>query len=344
MTSWPRFKALWTHRFHKYTHIGGKFLSAWWKVLALRRRKVTLGKRQLVAIVLSEQMGDIVACEPVARAVRQQHPDAYILWFVRESYRSLVANNPALDGYLLEKCPGERTRILQSGVFDRIYNLHLSHRKCQYCAEDPINANADRLQITYANYYDYGNLLYVFSQVAGLPPLDDDPVVYIDDASRHRVDTLNIPAGAVVIHCKSSDVARDWQTGHWNRLVQTLLDEYQVSVIEVGLQPIVQCSHPRFQTLCGQLSLLETAEVIRQARLFIGIDSGPAHFANAVGTPGVVMLGKHYAFSDYLPYSGRYKRGEGVIILNKIGYPCSAIPFDEVIQAVEEQLNVGKKV
>ncbi len=65
----------------------------------------------------------------------------------------------------------------------------------------------------------------------------------------------------------------------------------------------------RVLNLCGRLSILETAEVIRRSALFIGIDSGPAHLANAVGTPGVILLGDFLGFRRYMPYSGGYKNG-----------------------------------
>ena len=58
--------------------------------------------------------------------------------------------------------------------------------------------------------------------------------------------------------------------------------------------------------MAGMLSILETAEVIRRAELFVGIDSGPAHLANAVATPGVILIGQYNAFKRFMPYSGLY--------------------------------------
>ena len=37
--------------------------------------------------------------------------------------------------------------------------------------------------------------------------------------------------------------------------------------------------------LCGELSVRESAAVLRSARVFIGHDSGPMHLAAAVGIP-----------------------------------------------------------
>lgn len=344
MTSWPRFKQLWTHRYHKYTHIAGKYRSGWRKYAQLRWLKLGLKDRPLVAIVLSEQMGDVVACEPVAREVRSRHPDAHIVWFIRQPYADLVRYNPNIDSFLIEKCPGERTFLLETSIFDQVYNMHLSHRRCKYCKEDPVNPLADQLGMTYANYYNHGDLLYFFSQAAGLPAMTDDPRMYIPSEAVQRVKSLGLPPRYVVIHCQSSYPPRDWPAANWNRLVNWLLDTYSFGVVEVGLNPVVQNDHNQFINLCGKLSILETAEVIRNAQLFVGIDSGPAHFANATGVEGVILLGKLFDFVDYLPYSGRYKRGEGVSILNRIGYPCSDLPYEWVQQAVESHLTTNKDV
>ena len=342
MADLPRFRALWTYRFLKYTHIVGKFWSFGVKYLHLQALKKQLGNRRLVAIILAEQMGDIIACEPVIREVRKRHPNDYIIWIVREAYVELVKHHPDLDGFLIEKCPGERVRLLRSGIYDVVYNLHISHRKCKYCPEDPINPTADAIGLNFDNYYDRGDLLYIFSQAAGLPALTADPQMHIPDAVRQRVASLNLPDDFVVIHCQSSHIMRDWPAPHWNRLVRWLTDTYPYSVVEIGLTPTVTEANPQYRNLCGQLSLLETAEVIRQARLFIGIDSGPAHMANALHTEGIILMGKLFDFVDYLPYSGAYKRGEGVTIINDYGHPCAELPYDWVQEAVQQRLGQPK--
>ncbi len=306
--------------------------------------KAKNGNRPLVAIILSEQMGDIIACEPVAREVRRRHPNGYIVWVVREAYVELVKHHPDLDGYVIEKCPSERMFLINSGIYDVVYNMHISHRKCKYCPEDPVNPTADQIGLTFDNYYDRGDLLYIFSQAAGLPALTEEPSMYIPAEVNQRVAALNLSPRSIVIHCQSSHVMRDWPADHWNRLVQWLLDTYPYAVVEVGLDSVISNKDSRFRTLCGQLSLLETAGVIGQAGLFVGIDSGPAHMANAMGTEGVILLGQLFDFTDYLPYSGRYKRGEGVTILNDFGKSCAELPFDWVQTAVAKRLGQPKLV
>lgn len=336
--AWWRDKAVWIFKYQKFVHILEKFASVARKYSYLRRLKAQIAGRPLVAIILSEQIGDIIACEPVAREVRKRHPNGHIIWLVREAYAELVRHHPDLNGYLVEKCPSERIYLLKTGVFDVVYNMHISHRKCKYCPEDPVNPTADQIGLTFDNYYHRGDILYMFSQAAGLPPITADPKMHIPDYVKQRINSLHLPDSPIVIHCQSSHVARDWPAANWNRLVKWLLETYPFPIIEIGLSPTVTIKHPNFQSLCGQLSLLETAEVIHRAQLFIGIDSGPAHMANAGNTPGIILLGQLYDFVDYLPYSGRYKRGENITILNDYGHPCAELPYHWVENAAQKQL------
>ncbi|WP_266366591.1 glycosyltransferase family 9 protein [Tellurirhabdus rosea] len=337
MTSWQRFIALWTHRYKKYSHIGRKFILAYRDFLRFFFIRHLQGK-EVVAIILSEQFGDIVACEPVSRRVRALHPKAHIIWMVRKPYKELVEHNPHLDGYLLEYCVSHRIQLLRLGAFDKVYNLHLSHRNCHYCGGDHVNPIADRLDITYHNYLHHGDLLYTFSQAAGLPAMDEEPKVYIPESARQKIAALNLES-PIVLHCKPSYPERDWIQDNWDKLVKWLLETYPYPIVEVGLESVVRVKDPRIVNLCGQLSILETAEVIRISKLFIGVESGPAHLANAVGAEAVILLGKTGVFDEFNVYSGRFKRGEDVAILSQPGLYCATIPLDWVRQATEEKLN-----
>ncbi|RYF63070.1 MAG: glycosyl transferase, partial [Cytophagaceae bacterium] len=208
----------------------------------------------------------------------------------------------------------------------------------------PVNPTADRIGLTFDNYLDRGDLLYTFSQAAGLPGLTGEPKMYIPNAIRQNVKALNLPDHAIVIHCQSSHILKDWPAANWNKLVEWLLETYPYPVIEVGQTTTITLNHPRSINLCGKLSLLQTAEVIRGADLFIGIDSGPAHMANAMNTEAIILLGQLFDFVDYLPYSGRYKRREGITVLNDFGHPCADLPYAWVQEATQRQLGQSKLV
>jgi heptosyltransferase III len=77
--------------------------------------------------------------------------------------------------------------------------------------------------------------------------------------------------------------------------------------------------------------------VIRRAAVFVGVDSGPAHLANAVGTYGIILLGHYRAYTRYMPYSGAYGDGRNARVLHNDG-PASALPVARVLEALAPRL------
>lgn len=325
-----QFLALWTHRYRKATDIGRAYLRFWGTWLWVRGLKLVSPNRKVVGVLLAEHFGDIVACEPLVRYLREQHPSDRLYWIVREPFRELVKTHPDLDGVITEPNVLYSCLVRDNSAFDHLYFPYLSTRVHAYTGRRLVNPTADRLGINVFNYFQFGNILRVFSQCAGLPPLNDAPRVYVQPEHVRRVDVLNLPAAYAVVHCHSNYAPKDWQIPHWNRLVRDISEQTGLTVVEVGLKSTLTPPERGYRDLCGQLSLLETAEVIRRAAFFIGVDSGPAHLANAVGTFGFVLLGRLNNLTHYLPYSGRYAEDKGVCVIQGGEKPVSELPYEAV--------------
>ncbi|HTE20102.1 MAG TPA: lipopolysaccharide heptosyltransferase family protein, partial [Armatimonadota bacterium] len=50
-----------------------------------------------ILIIRLSAIGDVVVTTPVARALREAHPDAYLAWLVEPKAKDLVIGNPFLD-------------------------------------------------------------------------------------------------------------------------------------------------------------------------------------------------------------------------------------------------------
>lgn len=309
----------------------------------LRKLRVRLKRespeRRLVAVMLLEHLGDIVACEPVAHHLRKRDPDAFIVWCVKKTYRELIDTNPLIDKTVVVHCLSERLMLSNSGVFDEVVDLHLSDRYCSLCSR-PLKSKNNSV-VSLNTYFKYGGILSAFSQSAGLPPLDGQPNVYVPQDAVRRVEALHLPERFVAVNCSSNTIEKDWPEAKWKELSEKIMKNYGLSVVEIGILPLLSgINDPNYVDLCNRLSILESAEVIRRARLFVGIDSGPAHLANAVGTAGVILMGSYLGFTRYMPFSGRYGKGEGVAIVHNAG-PAADIPVDTVFAAVKETFNNG---
>jgi len=323
---------------------------AWWSycwnkllvkraIQAARRRQPG---RKVVCISKVMHLGDIVACEPVARQIRRQHPQAFIIWCLQKPYREIMQHHPAVDYVLAVACLTEWMLFAEAGLFDEIVDLEMNHRPCDGCKlslrkqHDP--------GVTFENYYRLGCLLDVFSRCAGLHIEDQggnrDPSLYLPDSVRERAGQLLPQEGKyLAVHCFSNESSRDWRIEKWRELLTWVSKEWDLTIIEVGQQAgLAQLGLPRYISMCGQLSILETAEAIRRSVLFIGVDSGPAHLANAVGTKGVILIGRYASFVKYQPYSGKYASPEHARLVYSME-PAANIPVEEVKIAVSEILS-----
>jgi heptosyltransferase III len=118
------------------------------------------------------------------------------------------------------------------------------------------------------------------------------------------------------------------------------LQNVDFQIVEIGLDSNLGLEIEGYHNFCGQFSLLETAEIIKRADYFIGIDSGPAHFANAVGTFGFLLFGKLINFENYMPYSGKYQSLENAKFIVSQGKPCSELPYDIVWKGISETIKL----
>lgn len=334
--------ALWKHRYRKSWYLIQSYAYFLLKFSYLRLRSL-ITRKPTIAIVLAEQFGDIVACEPVGRKVRAMHPDAYLIWIVRKPFRELLEFNPNLNSIWNETHILETILLLDNQAFDKVYNLHFTHRQCPYTFCKLVNSRSDELGINVHTYYFHGCILEVFAEIAGLPRLNETPQLYIPHSTVQKIAGLNLPKKFIVIHCQSNQLSRNWRTQHWNTLVQRLFVEFDYSIVEIGLASDLDIVDERYLNLCGTLTLLDTAEVIKRANYFIGIDSGPAHFANAMGVFGFLLIGKLADFTTHIPYSGNYGNGQNALIIRKKDGPSADIALDDVWRAISKKLTESQQ-
>ena len=294
--------------------------------------------KPVIVVGLAEHLGDVVAAEPLVRWLRETNPDARLAWAVRPAFRDLVAMTGLADETIPVGCLTEWYGLRDRGTFGdphpanaptpaRSYaDLHVAGRLCPTCGlrqRHPVASGVDA-----GNYYRHGNLLSVFAEAAGLGEsfaaavaggFDDAPRLAPSPADVQSVDALGLPGRFVAVHGRSNQDVRDWRDDGWRDLAAQLRAD-GVPVVEVGIDPVLPAA-PGVVNLCGRLSIPQTAEVIRRAAAFVGIDSGPAHLANAVGTPGVVLLGRYRSYERYMPYSGRYADGSNADVIQWDGPP-----------------------
>jgi ADP-heptose:LPS heptosyltransferase len=102
----------------------------------------------------------------------------------------------------------------------------------------------------------------------------------------------------VGLHAGASAPSRRWPAEHFAALGDELACRFGAQIVLTGgvaERPVVQDVAARMGTrpldLCGRTSLGGLAAVIGSLHLFVSNDTGPAHLADALGTPSITIFG-----------------------------------------------------
>ncbi len=335
---WQRAKKYWNRFRHRLIlklsfRINGALLCR-----HLKRAGVRTDHRRVIVISQVEHLGDIVACEPVVREMRRQWPGAFIVFALRPEYRELMDVHPDVDYVLPVTCVSEWARYTVSDIFNQVIDLNIEDRKCRICCESWYKRIGNH-GVTFSNYLNLGSLMESFCRSAGITPPNGGPKIYQDKNNVTIINNFRLPNSFVVIHTNSNMPNKSLPSNMWQQIFSYITRRWDLPIVEIGLETgILMSNETRNRCLCGQLSILQSAEVIRRSVLFLGVDSGPAHLANAVGAYGIIILGHYQHFRRYIPYSGDYAHGIRSELLHHDG-PIAEIPITRIFEAIDRRLS-----
>ena len=318
-------RSLWEYKFRKLSYWFSACFSYAQLYLIVRLARIS---QPVVGILLAEHLGDIVAAEPIIAALRIKHPKARIVWIVKDLYQGLLVNHPQIDQVVSEHSILASSWLCQYSPFSHFYNLHMNELRVDpYFKLSLFNEQAEKIGLNKHNYYERGNLLKGIFDLCDIPYRESlQPKLYLG-----KVKSWDLPGKYWVIHRKSNGADREWQDQHWLTLIDQAIVTYDITIIEVGASDGLAIKHPKFISMVGKTSVADMANIISGALFFIGIDSGPAHIANAFEIPGLLLMGTYKNFKNHMPYSGSYEQGRAMIYHNPDGSSAD-ISFETVWQ------------
>lgn len=164
-----------------------------------------------------------------------------------------------------------------------------------------------------------------------------------DPGSRSRIEDYLRRTGAngyIILHPGTSGFAveKRWPPDRYGTLAKRVVDELGLDVLVTwgpGERPIaarvLRESEQRARLSPKTESLLDLAELIRRARLFVSGDTGPMHLAAACGTPCISLFGPKDP-AIYRPW------GESHTIIQSSTHRMDGISVDQVFDAVRRRL------
>lgn len=327
--------------------------------------------------------GDMLLTTPVISTLKQNYPEARVDVLLYEDTMPILSENPeihTLYGIKNKKASaGEKVsnflhliKVLRKNKYDLIVNLadqwmvailvrllnvpvklsqSFRHRQSAFWKNS----------FTLLAPLEGGNV--VESNLSVLAPLRPKTLVArttmsYPAAAQARVRGLLDDAGVgqryVVIQPTARQIFKCWNNEKFSEVIDALHERGLQVVLTSGpgaddlacVNAIAGgCRRAPVTVLAGKLTFPELGALIAGARLFIGVDSAPAHIAAAVDTPLVSLFGAtdhrfwrpwsqkmiQFWAGDYRPMPAREQRDRNEMYL-------SAIPASDVIAAVDKLL------
>lgn len=278
-----------------------------------------------------ELLGDIISTEPICHYLKTLEHNSTITWIVKEQFADIVKAFPLVDNIISVKTLADGFNYamqMEKEASDIvIVNCHFDNTQdlaTNFTVRNPCNPC-----VTLQTHYSFGNLLQSFCLAAGIPRLDATPQLAIDERER----APGLPTDYVVFHCHSSNAFRNWPNDKWDALASWLCG-LGIAVVEIGVNKAVAINHSNHYDRTGRRNLLELAAIVKAARIFVGVDSGFSHVANAFHVPSIILLGRFAYFDTYFPYSGGFAHSDSFrCVRAPLGQYVRAIAVDEVQEA-----------
>jgi heptosyltransferase-3 len=283
---------------------------------------------QTILVACPRRIGDVLLVTPLVRSMKTQWPEARIDMIVFRGTEGVLEHNPDLHRVITcaRRAP-LRERIADAARIWRRYDLACaaidSDRALFYtwfAGRKRIGlVNADRVTwfarvMLHRIALDRQLQAHVVSSTLELAPLVGvtprgevvAPGIGPDPERRVRFEArFNAPPGAmpgqpmVVLHLCPMYSYKRWTVDGWAATIRWLRAqgfavalsggpaqtecEYAGQVVAAAGEPVLN--------LVGELTLGETAEMIRRANLFIGPDTSTTHVAAACGTSTIALFG-----------------------------------------------------
>jgi len=294
-----------------------------------------LQNKKLHVIIMIGGLGDIIASEPTIRFIVQ--PDEHIVILARPTYLSAFEFNPSIDIAIRVDSYVQALILKRIFVSTHFTNLHVDGHRCNMF-RIPIS-NPKSNGITTKNYYENRTLCDVYASVATGNKLPDRPRIYADpdfnvDAYLKEIFTQD-KMTILFIHPKATSTIRSLPAELCYAIVDAVLEQTDVKIIELGLDPIlVKREGTRVHLPREKLSIGQQKSLLVRGKAFIGVDSGFSHVANAVGMRSLLLLGAFENFPNYFPW----KPGKHDIVIRSSG-SLNDIPVDNLIAATLTMLS-----
>jgi len=276
-----------------------------------------------VCLIRLSALGDVCHCIALVRAIQREWPGTALTWIVGRGEHRLVRGLPGVEFIVFDKRAGacemlRLGRALAGRRFDVLLHAQVSLRAnllaTRVRARRRIGFDRARSReghglvvgerIRAVRFQHQAEALLEFARALGIDPAGVDRAPPVAGRDRAFACAHQPEAGrAVLISACSSHPKRNWLPGRYARVADWVAGQGRPVILIGGSSPaeremaeaIESAAARPLTNLVGRDTLGQSLAMLERAACLVAPDSGPVHFAAALGTPVVGLYASTWA-------------------------------------------------
>lgn len=286
---------------------------------------MTVVPRTILALVVS-RIGDTLLGTPALRALKETWPESRLVVMAHPGRTALLENLPWIDA-LTPFRPWQRWMALLPGAprYDLAFVFHPNRAQLDYARRSARHVFAETTAVFAAS----PRVTFVplppeplvaveqrlrLVRAAGADSADQRLAYVVTAAERLRARQRLVACGvaakspciALQLNSFPTKAHRDWPLESFAALIARIVECFPGAAFVVtgdehsaaAAANLDRRFPGRVSSLAGQCGLRETAAILAEMDLYVGVDTGPTHLAGALGIPMVALY--------HAAYPGRY--------------------------------------
>jgi heptosyltransferase-3 len=279
-----------------------------------------------ILIIATRQIGDTLITTPLISAIKKKWPQAQIDFLGYDNSLSMLSGNKDLNNLIGTKPRPKLSDYLKQffQLFKRydlavitqpsdrayIYGLIAAKQRVGIIPVEP-KLNWWKKKISLHNVeVDYFHQHVITEKLRLLEPFVAEDELFGHPISVKPPSASNLPSeiqsqlseSFVVIHPTPLTAYKRWPLANWAELIESLSKTHQIILSGAPIpqdrelnQAIIDLlsdsAKKNILNLDGRLKLDQLGTVLRQAKLYIGVDTSVTHMAAACNTPTITLFG-----------------------------------------------------
>lgn len=280
-----------------------------------------------ICVIHLNQLGDLVFSLPLLKALKENYPDSTIHSIIKPHLQELVTNSPYVDKVILRKNGIKEKLKLLKKVRQKRYDLLISLSDSEEClfltalskatikvgfSHFPWDFSLDMKEKIEGHHGWYNNLKLLKRLNVKVEKRDYVGLIipsFLGKVCRDLIESegFNFQRKFVIISPGTSvrRKIKEWEEGKFAELIILLKERYDLNPVLVGgkdnkklNETIVSIVKERdndknidMLNLTGKIDLRDLCFFVKNASLFVGIDSGLMHLASSMDIPVVGIFG-----------------------------------------------------